>query len=258
MAKEKKLNTKQELLASMLEESLTRSEFKELANKLIEVVKSVKDNNLKEIDSMKKAVDTYSGTISSTSDANFKGLKEEIDGLVKNHTSMSSNAIAGKIKELDDKIATIKNGKDADETTIVDKVLELIKIPTIEEIKDDLPIMGEEVRDSLELLKGDERIDASAIKGLKKLLEKPKTMGAGFNYGAVNIRMIDDETPAGLVNSSNKVYTTSLTPSPAVSLKLYLNGQRMKITEDYTLASKTITFLVAPLTNSILTVDYRV
>ncbi len=64
MPKEKKLNTKQELLSSMLEESLTRSEFESLAVKLAEIVKNVKDNNLKEIDSIKKAIDTYSGTIS--------------------------------------------------------------------------------------------------------------------------------------------------------------------------------------------------
>ncbi len=73
----------------------------------------------------------------------------------------------------------------------------------------------------------------------------------------MNIHIIDDETPNGTVNGVNTDFTISLTPSPTTSLKVYVNGQRMKLTEDYTLSSKTITFVTAPPTGSILTVDYR-
>lgn len=60
----------------------------------------------------------------------------------------------------------VKDGKDADETLI---------IATVEDnIEKNLPQFGEKFRDGLELLEGDDRLDASAIKGLKKLI---KTVG---------------------------------------------------------------------------------
>lgn len=52
------------------------------------------------------------------------------------------------------------DGKDADETLIIDKI-EL-----------DLPKLGTSVRDGLELLRGDERLDSSAIKGLGQRFKK--------------------------------------------------------------------------------------
>lgn len=68
---------------------------------------------------------------------------------------------------------------------------------------------------------------------------------------------VDDETPTGTVNSSNKVFTLSNTPKTN-SLKVFVNGQRVKGGgEDYTLSGVTITFVTAPPTTSILTVDYR-
>lgn len=47
-------------------------------------------------------------------------------------------------------------------------------IPTIEQIEQNIPKLGEPIRDSLELLDGDERLDISAIKGFEKLLEEHK------------------------------------------------------------------------------------
>jgi len=62
-----------------------------------------------------------------------------------------------------------------------DIVSEKIKdsIPTIEDISNEIPKLGERIRDALELLNGDERLDISAIKGLKELLRKiEKSIGS--------------------------------------------------------------------------------
>ncbi len=48
----------------------------------------------------------------------------------------------------------------------------LPKIPTIQQITENIPLEAERVRDSLELLTGDERLDASAIKNLPEATEK--------------------------------------------------------------------------------------
>jgi len=54
------------------------------------------------------------------------------------------------------------------------------------------------------------------------------------------------ETPSGTQNGSNTAFTLANTPKPAASLCLFLNGQLLTLTEDYTLSGNTITFVVAP------------
>lgn len=60
-------------------------------------------------------------------------------------------------------------------------------------------------------------------------------------------------TPTGTVNGVNTTFTLPAAPSPANSLKFYVNGQLMAAGgEDYTLASATITTIAAPPTGSVL------
>jgi hypothetical protein len=60
------------------------------------------------------------------------------------------------------------------------------------------------------------------------------------------------EVPAGVLNSSNRVFTLSKTPKPALSLALEVNGLLQAQSgsgapwTDYTLSGRTITFRVAP------------
>ena len=65
------------------------------------------------------------------------------------------------------------------------------------------------------------------------------------------------ETPTGLINGVNTVFTLAQTPSPASSLRVFLNRTYMTAGgEDYTLVDNTITFINAPRTGSILRVFY--
>lgn len=167
-----------------------------------------------------------------------------------------------------------KNGKDGETpvintTEIAENASKLISkellplIPKIDDIKQDLPRMSEDIRNALELLQGEERLDFSAIKGLRgalnKLRERPRLGGGGgLSKIALEMKFIDNETPSGLINGINKVFTIKNIPNPPESLKVYIGGVRMRLTEDYTLSKRTITFLVAPMTNEIILCDYRV
>ena len=68
-----------------------------------------------------------------------------------------------------------QDGKDADEQAIINAVQSKIKVPAIEEIEKDLPKLGTSIRDSLELLQGDDRLEMSAIKGLDDKLKEVET-----------------------------------------------------------------------------------
>ena len=67
-----------------------------------------------------------------------------------------------------DSVDTYKIISDASNKAVEE--LKLV-IPTIEQIERDLPTLGEPIRDSLEILQGDERLDISAIKGLEDYKE---------------------------------------------------------------------------------------
>lgn len=69
---------------------------------------------------------------------------------------------------------------------------------------------------------------------------------------------MDNDTPTGLVNGSNTVFTLTFTPAPTDELKVFVNGSRLKVTEDFTLSGDTLTLNTAPPTTSIILADYRI
>lgn len=78
---------------------------------------------------------------------------------------------------------------------------------------------------------------------------------AGTDY-LTSANFVDDETPAGVINGSTTAFTLANTPV-AGTVKLFLNGLRQKVTNDYTISGTAITYLAAPLTGDTLTADYR-
>ncbi len=70
---------------------------------------------------------------------------------------------------------------------------------------------------------------------------------------------VDGETPAGLINGSNAVFTVGNPPAPAGSLALYRNGLLQAQNVDYSVAGNVITFAPGslPLTGDTLMATYR-
>lgn len=126
----------------------------------------------------------------------------------------------------------------------------------------------EEIKDKLQSLKGNNRLDESAIKGLDERFARLEKMikDSTNKVGVLNrpifgnmsqrIRFIDDETPSGTINGSNTVFILSKTPIDN-SLKVYRGGARQRVAQDYTISNKTITFTVAPEVGEVLLADYR-
>lgn len=70
------------------------------------------------------------------------------------------------------------------------------------------------------------------------------------------INFSDGETPSGLKNASNLIFSLSFSPL-ANSLKVYLNGQKLSKTNDFTFTGTTLTMVSAPFPTDTLEVDYR-
>ena len=117
--------------------------------------------------------------------------------------------------------------------------------------KDGSPDMAEDIRNKLELLQGDERLNKSAIKGLEEELKRIEairgTSRVGGGTSAIGVaaafpRILHKETPSGAINGSNTTYTVNHPINDILSLAI--NG--MVITDDeYTFAGRTITITTA-------------
>jgi hypothetical protein len=81
---------------------------------------------------------------------------------------------------------------------------------------------------------------------------------AGPCGGAAPV-FVDAETPAGLTDGSNTIFSLASAPSPASSLHLFRNGALQKPSLDYTLTGATITFALAavPQAGDVLFSSYR-
>ena len=167
------------------------------------------------------------------------------------------------LSERRDKLENIRQEMNLSVESVSNRIDEVKgKIPEIP--KSETP---EQHRNNLESFKGNERLSIDAINNLRERLEelekkipigKLGSAGSGFSKKAMDFHIIDDETPSGAINGSNTVFTLANIPNPARSLKVYVNGQRVRLTEDYTFSVGTITFNTAPPTTSVILCDYRI
>lgn len=88
----------------------------------------------------------------------------------------------------------------------------------------------------------------------------PNTLGLGFP-AQVFPNFADAETPGGIVDGINGVFTLAAPPNPQLSLQLFRNGQLLRAGpgNDYTLVGGTVTFPAGgiPQAGDVLTVSYR-
>lgn len=250
------------LLSLLDPNSLTKEEFVSSFENVVSLIKKIEKQNIAEFEAIHAVIEQLGNKlkeenetkVTEASDNFKKQITAEIEKMRSEHSAIIALA--------EEKIKTVRNGYDADEDSVAEKVYGMIKIPTIEELKDQLPVMAEEVRDALEILPDGEKLEISAIEGLEEILEELKNRkttvvgGGGFSIGAMQMHIIDSETPTNSGDDIN--FTLAQKPSPATSLKVYRGGARQRLTEDYTFSGQTITFLTPVQAGEILTVDYRI
>lgn len=144
-------------------------------NELEKVIKQLKETDQEYQSTLKRIEDDNQSTLS-----NLKkwALERVGDLFVKSNISQE---IKKKLNEVDKLMEPLMDYKLPSTTELVDEVTQIIeksiaqqlpKVPSIEDIENDLPKLGAKIRDALELLQDDERLDVSAIKGLEDLIKK--------------------------------------------------------------------------------------
>lgn len=81
----------------------------------------------------------------------------------------------------------------------------------------------------------------------------PIVIGGGGGGGGTAVY---EETPTGTINGINNTFTLANTAITG-TVRIYLNGQRLKNILDYTYTGSTITMTTIPFTGDVLIVDYN-
>lgn len=229
--------------------------LKELISLMVQVIQEVRQTKTEVNQLYNQKLREFAGQYNMT----IEQLKLEIGRLAETKVKDVLKKHETIIDQATKRLSEIRNGEKGEKGDA----------PTEEELKTIIRPMidwltnPKVIANKLEDLLGEDRLSIDAIHGLREKLEdlnnKKAAMlgGSGFNAGALDIHFTDDETPTGTVNGVNTDFVLNLQPSPTSSLKVYVNGQRMRETEDYTISATTITFLTPPPTGSIILCDYR-
>jgi hypothetical protein len=267
--------TKLKELLNLLDESLTRKEFEDAFSAVVEYVKKIDANTKTELETIKNIANSAISRIQSLTSDNLSTLENtlrlEAEQAINDLRFQHEALVAEAQKKLDE----VRNGEDADEDEIVERVLG--QIPEPKEKEDETP---ESLRDKLEELEGDDRLSVTAIKGMDEYDKKldavsanrgvPGSSGVALTVGGVYIGEVRDmimtgtavaksvdahgrviltfsggssgatavETPTGDVDGANVSYTVANTP-----LYIIVDGISKFETLHYTLSGLDITIV---------------
>lgn len=238
------MQTPKELL-DLVDEFLTKQEVLDSYKKIINQVMGVEAKLIDKINTTLKEVKDDNSSRFEALQGDLSDFKAQVDQSIRQSLEEQKNGLnflvdkAQRIREFRDGLdgrdgMDGRDGKDADEEKIVKSVLDKVDLSELEDTM-------EELRKEIEEL---------------KTRPTGRLGGGGTNYLAIKQHFVDDETPTNTGDDTN--FTIAHAPNPTTSLKVYRNGQRLRVTEDFTFSGVTITLLTALTAGEVLLVDYKV
>jgi hypothetical protein len=160
---------------------LTKDDFVKSFRGVIDAFKQREDKFATDFANLHTTLTNRAKQLEDGNATDLTAWKKEATQLRDSVAASLTASINAKLQEVDAKLATIKNGDDADEERVTQAVLDRMPTPFD-------PDSAEDIRNKLELLTGDERLDPKAILGLverldaleKKAGEKAEFIGGGI------------------------------------------------------------------------------
>lgn len=199
-------------LLKMMDEGLTKKDFVAAFDLVGQVVLKLEAKILGDSSQMATDLANFKAEMRSNQDASLADLKAAGQQAIGEAITEMLESADRRMRTMEARIGSVQDGKDADEERMLATLKE--SIPTIEQLAQFLPQASTGIRDALELLEGDERLDISAIRGLKEALDDAKKTGKAVNFvgGARGIYVYINGIKKGIMNTLN------FTVGPALSL----------------------------------------
>ena len=239
------------LLSLMDEQTLTKEDFTKSFRAVLEYVKKIEAKNIEMMKQIKDACDRFIAKVKQENEGDLSGMRGETEKKISDKMSQMEEMHNLMKQEIDKKLSAVmdgQDGKDADEQKICDMVCEKAQEPILEKLSKLLPSLGGAVRDGLELLQGEDKLNIDAIEGLRELLDELKSrknvVGGG---GAASKWQTGVETPVGTINGVNKSFRVDKYPK-----WLTIQGQTLYESSGYSISGRTITMDNAPFTGDVL------
>ena len=195
----------------------TLDDLQELIKVFLDVIKELKNHIEKNMSGNKDEMKSHMKEMYSEMErmnTMCMNMMEEMKKEGKKEMEMMSQKMMEEMNNLESMIPEMPEMPDIDALeNKITKRIDNIVIPKLEDIDKILPKFGESIRDGLELLEGDSRIDKSAIKGLDELENKLKTTNFGSGGGMSGINLYVGGTKVGAVKGINMAAGTGATVS---------------------------------------------
>lgn len=171
--------TKLEQLLKLLDENVKKEDFDKAIEGILRIVVRQEEIIAKALEKLQETYGTAVNRVHSEHSSAYRDLRKQVnEAFVGETISKMKDEHGERMKTIDEKLKTIKNGKDG-HTPIKGKDY----FDGTNGI-DGNKIRAGEVRDKLETLKGEDRLDKSAIKGLEEELKGIKKGVSGAStYG---------------------------------------------------------------------------
>ena len=221
-------------LQSLLENRLTKADFIKGFEQVIKLVLKIQKDQSEAISRLEETHTMMIGKMKNDNSMSLTEIKNNVNNHITDYTKKHTDTIA-------EKMAEVKDGKDADEEMMIGKIFNQLK-DKVSAVLD----KPEEIRNKLEMLEGDERLKMEAIKGLIEKLEEMekkniKSVYTGGNVGGGKIVRSYDITA-----SLDGVLKTFSLPAFARIISIHLSSfpSILRETTDFTAdpSAMTITF----------------
>lgn len=188
----------------------------------------------------------------TTMDSSMSAYKEEValklnetQALLEKVTAIE-NGNKGQIDSLDKRLTNEINAVRASIPTAQDMTVfndELKRIEaSIPEIPEQIKETPEELRDKLESLTGDERLDKSAIKGLDEELQSIRSIKGATSSGMFGMKQMRMVSFSFAGDASTTVFYLPKEPgAKGMAIWAYYQGQHLQLGTHFTVSNKTFT-----------------
>lgn len=211
-------------------------ELKTVTKAILDMLKDTKDK----IEMKMSKADSETRSMCEDLMSDIKKIEKKLSGIPS--YSSDINSLTKSLKSVMKEVETLKRDMPSmPDLSVYDEKLEAImeSIPEEKEEKEEKP---EELRDKLESLTGDERLDKSAIKGLDEELQSIRSIKSVTSPGMFGMKQMRMVSFSFAGDASTTVFYLPKEPgAKGMAIWAYYQGQHLQLGTHFTVSNKTFT-----------------